>query len=136
MPQSSARQPQRALRGVLRADSDDELGDEDIPWEWIYNNADHEHLNDEGPSRKRKRTVQSRIVGARLGDFECRVGDTVLLKADGSNEAWVGIICEFVDDDGDEGEKAANFMWFSTAQEVRNKDRKRTDSLPVRDCYL
>lgn len=67
-----------------------------------------------------------KIVGARIGQFECRVGDCVLLKADGSNEAWVALICEFVDDD-DDGEKAANFMWFSTEKEIRNKDKKRSD---------
>jgi origin recognition complex subunit 1 len=63
-----------------------------------------------------------------MGSFECRLGDTVLLKADGSGEAWVGIICDFqADEDGD---KAANFMWFSSAQEIRNP-KKRTDFLEV-----
>lgn len=61
-----------------------------------------------------------------MGSFECRIGDSVLLKAEGSNEAWVGIICEFLEDDG-ENEMAANFMWFSTQAEIRNKDKKRTD---------
>ncbi|KAK3298918.1 P-loop containing nucleoside triphosphate hydrolase protein [Chaetomium fimeti] len=62
-----------------------------------------------------------------MGTFECYLGDTVLLKADGSNEAWVGIICEFQTDE--EGEKAAYFMWFSSSQEIRNPKKKRTDFL-------
>ncbi|KAH6627956.1 P-loop containing nucleoside triphosphate hydrolase protein [Chaetomium tenue] len=62
-----------------------------------------------------------------MGSFECYLGDTVLLKAEGSNEAWVGIICEFQTDE--EGEKAAYFMWFSSAQEIRNPKKKRTDFL-------
>ena len=127
----NSRKRQRPVPGVAREDSDDELGDEDHPWEWIMEENSPESPSAEGNSRKRKR-AQDRIVGARMGDFVCRLGDCVLLKADGSNEAWVAIVCEFVEDDGDDGEKAANFMWFSTAQEIRNKERKRTDALPVR----
>ncbi|CAM1507335.1 Fc.00g069760.m01.CDS01 [Cosmosporella sp. VM-42] len=120
----------RPAPGVSREDSDDELGSEDIPWEWIYNTQPTER-NEEGPQsdRKRRKVAGNKIVGAKIGNFECRIGDLVLLKADGSNEAWVAIICDFVDDDG-EGEKAANFMWFSTEKEIRNRDRKRTDFLP------
>ncbi|KLU89329.1 origin recognition complex subunit 1 [Magnaporthiopsis poae ATCC 64411] len=142
----------KPIPGVLRDDSDDELGDDDLPWEWIYDGvgpagdsngaAPDPSLPPPGePSqdaaangagrRKRKRapeTPEYKIVGARMGKFECRLGDTVLLKADGSNEAWVGLICDFVEDDGDEGEKAAHFMWFSTEREIRNKEKKRTDA--------
>lgn len=117
----------RALPGISREDSDDELGSDDLPWEWIYNVEDPERQNDDTPNnRKRRKVSGNKISGARMGSFECRVGDIVLLKAEGSNEAWVAIICEFVEDDG-EGDKAANFMWFSTEKEIRNKDRKRTD---------
>lgn len=131
---SSARSqaPRKAVPppGIARDDSDDELGDEDLPWEWIYGDA-HEGADANGTSRKRKRTtLEGKIVGARMGSFECRLGECVLLKAEGSNEAWVGIIDEFMDDDGDDGEKAASFMWFSTEQEIRNKQKKRTDFLP------
>jgi origin recognition complex subunit 1 len=56
----------------------------------------------------------------------------VLLKADG-NTAWVGIICDFIEEDV-EGEKAAKFLWFSSEREIRNKASKRTDFLPVRRC--
>jgi origin recognition complex subunit 1 len=119
----------KPVPGIVRDDSDDELGTEDHPWEWIYSSEATEPAIDNGSSRKRKRTLEDRIIGARMGDFQCSLGDTVLLKAEGSNEAWVGVICEFVDDD--EGEKAANFMWFSTEKEIRNKDKKRTDFYAV-----
>ncbi|KAG8412440.1 Origin recognition complex, subunit 1 [Metarhizium acridum] len=115
------------LPGISREDSDDELGSDDLPWEWIYNVEDSERANHDAQNdRKRRKVTGNKIVGARMGTFECRIGDTVLLKADGSNEAWVGIICEFVEDDG-EGDNAANFMWFSTEKEIRNKDKKRND---------
>lgn len=103
--------------GVAREDSDDELGLEDHPWEWIYA-ADGQ--DDEGDKA---------IVGARMGNFECKIGDCVLLKAEGPSEAWIGLICDFQDDE--EGEKAANFMWFSTEREIRNKEKKRRDALSV-----
>lgn len=104
--------------GVTREDSDDELGLDDHPWQWIYSN-DRQSMNRE-----------SRIVGARMGNFQCMIGDCVLLKAEGTGGAWIGLICGFQDDD-EEDEKAANFMWFSTEREIRNKQKKRTDSLPV-----
>ncbi|KAK2609013.1 Origin recognition complex, subunit 1 [Conoideocrella luteorostrata] len=115
------------LPGVNRGDSDDELGSDDLPWEWIYGveNSDRPGSNVQ-KDRKRRKVTANKIIGARMGSFECRIGDTVLLKAEGSNEAWVALICEFVEDDV-EGEKAANFMWFSTEKEIRNKDRKRDD---------
>lgn len=138
--------------GVTREDSDDELGLEDLPWEWIYGDRhqtrEETHnaaadgsgvanvsLNPRPRSRKRKGRYESSpdsesvIVGARMGSFECRVGDCVLLKAEGNNEAWVGLICELGEDE-DEG-KVANFMWFSTEKEIRNKEKKRTDFMKV-----
>jgi len=145
---------------VTREDSDDELGFEDLPWQWIYDRPDQaaqdgsniglegyesDSLDDAAttsliprPSRKRKHDDKSWqhskrvIIGARMGDFECKVGDCVLLKADGTNEAWVGIICEFVQDE-EEG-MMANFMWFSTEKEIRNKEKKRKDFMRV--CIL
>jgi origin recognition complex subunit 1 len=131
--------------GVAREDSDDELGLEDLPWEWIYGDqlqAEKETYSHSAAgyelvttNRKRKasdeRNAYARrdILGARLGSFECRVGDCVLLKADGNNEAWVGLICEFLEDE-EEG-KVANFMWFSTEKEIRNKEKKITDFMQV-----
>jgi origin recognition complex subunit 1 len=135
---SRAEQARQYLTGgaVLREDSDDELGYEDHPWEWIYD----EHANDDsaansqdGTPRKRKAAAyfqERRIVGARMGNFRCSVGDAVLLKAEG-NHAWVGIICEFIDD-LEEEEKMARFLWFASEQEIRNQSKKRTDFLPVR----
>lgn len=120
------RRRKKVISGVSREDSDDELGSDDLPWELIYNAAEPERSDAEG-DRKRRKVTGKNIVGARLGNFECRVGDCVLLKAEGSNEAWVAIICEFLEDEED-GEKTANFMWFSTEREVRNKERKRGDS--------
>ncbi|KAL8771171.1 MAG: hypothetical protein Q9209_003342 [Squamulea sp. 1 TL-2023] len=103
--------------GVFREDSDDELGLDDHPWEWIY--SEEIDNDDEEPDR---------IIGARMGDFKCSIGDCCLLKAEGTNEAWVGIICAFEEDE--DGDKGANFMWFSTEKEIRNKQKKRTDALP------
>lgn len=124
--------------GIVRDDSDDELGIVDHPWEWIYRSAgasiaDKAHQKgDDGAKVKSKTTGKDEaskpIVGARMGNFSCSVGDTVLLKAEG-NEAWVGLICDFLEDD--EGDKMASFMWFSTPREIRNKLKRRTDALEV-----
>ena len=104
--------------GVLREDSDDELGLEDHPWQWIHSKSANGKANE--------------IVGARMGQFECMVGDCVLLKAEGTKEAWIGLICNFQEDEDEDGdvEMAANFMWFSTEKEIRNKTKKRTDFVP------
>ena len=74
---------------VFREDSDDELGYEDHPWEWIYDEhgADDAQSEKNATPRKRKAARTSlgkRIVGARMGSFTCKVGDTVLLKAEGN----------------------------------------------------
>lgn len=119
-PKSKAERARQYLHGggILREDSDDELGLEDHPWEWIYASvADQDD------------TEVEQIIAARMGEFRCAIGDCCLLKAEGTNEAWVGIICAFQEDE-DDGEKAANFMWFSTDKEIRNKEKKRTDVLP------
>ncbi|KAI6854302.1 P-loop containing nucleoside triphosphate hydrolase protein [Hortaea werneckii] len=112
--------------GVLREDSDDELGVDDHPWEWIYDsNGGNETANG-----------QRHIVGARMGDFQCQIGDAVLLKAPVSNEAWVAIIYDFLegeeeDEDGEPvTEKKASMMWFSSEKEIRNSKKKRDDYLP------
>lgn len=122
----SRRQP----TGVTRDDSDDELGVEDHPWEWIYAEK-HAEPKEGWSSRKRKRVDESqpKIIGARMGSFECALGDTVFLKAEGSGEAWIAIICDFQDDV--DGEKTAHFMWFSSEKEIRNKHKKRSDNLWV-----
>ena len=119
---------------MFREDSDDELGYEDHPWEWIYDDNGIDDAPPEKTTSPRKRKAAptplgKRIVGARMGSFKCKVGDTVLLKAEG-NQAWVGIICDFHEDpDGDE--KMAQFLWFSSEKEIRNQSKKRSDFLPV-----
>lgn len=109
----------RLLSGasVTREDSDDELGLVDHPWEWIYAKEDGHEVD--------------KVVGARMGTFQCMLGECVLLKAEGSKEAWVGLICDFIEDVDEHG-KAANFMWFSSEKEIRNKQKKRADVMPVR----
>ncbi|KAI9801948.1 MAG: hypothetical protein M1825_003003 [Sarcosagium campestre] len=156
--------------GVSREDSDDELGLEDHPWEWLYahdtvsseaaikqisgqSGGEENHIDrvqrdsvrpegaltaqQDGNAGVHTTQIQQEpeskvIVGARMGGFYCKVGDTVLLKAEGNNQAWVGIICAFQDNaDAEDGEsKCASFMWFSSEKEIRSKDKKRTDFLP------
>lgn len=129
---------QRAKRylsggGVTREDSDDELGLEDHPWEWIYapssSIAETADGSREEPGANGEEG-KKRKLGAKMGNFQCYVGDCVLLKAEDVNEAWIGLICELLDNE-EEGEKSANFMWFSTEREIRNKEKKRMDFLPV-----
>ncbi|KAL8929799.1 MAG: hypothetical protein Q9208_000943 [Pyrenodesmia sp. 3 TL-2023] len=110
--------------GILREDSDDELGLEDYPWEWIYSSGTD---NDDAEP--------GQIVGACMGGFRCAIGDCCLLKAEGTNEAWVGIICAFEEDE-DDGEKGANFMWFSTDKEIRNKQKKSADEVNKNEVYI
>jgi origin recognition complex subunit 1 len=116
---------------VLREDSDDELGLEDHPWDFIH--ADSDNTSDNTATTN---NGAQRIVGARMGDFECYIGDTVLLKAPAGNEAWVAIIYDLSEgelEDDDSGEmvvqKKATMMWFSSEKEIRGKN-KRTDFLP------
>lgn len=131
------RRKRAAPTGIVREDSDDELGVDDHPWEWVY--AEEETADSRpkegGSIRKRKRVDEGKpkIVGARMGSFECAVGDIVFLKAEGSGEAWIAIICDFQDDD--DGEKTAHFMWFSSEKEIRNKHKKRTDHLWVSTLF-
>ncbi|KAF5550350.1 origin recognition complex subunit 1 [Fusarium phyllophilum] len=126
-PINSEENTKRQLSKVPQDLSDDELADVELSWQWIYNSTPTTERGDGTQSdRKRRKVTGDRIVGARIGQFECRIGDTVMLKADGSNEAWIALICEFVEDDG-EGEKAANFMWFSSEKEIRSRDKKRSD---------
>ncbi|EHK50078.1 hypothetical protein TRIATDRAFT_1963, partial [Trichoderma atroviride IMI 206040] len=108
------------------SDNNSETGE--LSWEWLYTTEQADNGEKGDGDRKRRRGVaSSKIAGARYGDFECRVGDTVMLKAaDGSIGAWVAIICDF-QEDSETGEMSANFMWFLTEKEIRNKGRKRED---------
>jgi len=130
---SKAEQARQILRkgDVVREDSDDELGYEDHPWEWIY----APQHNDPAVDNAKSNDKLSSVVGARMGTFECLIGDAVLLKAAG-NEAWVAIITGFSEGDieDDEGEmiwsKKATFLWFSSQKEIKNSAKKRDDVLP------
>lgn len=117
------RKVKRILEGggtVGRDDSDDELGTEDHPWEWIYESANLNSEDCDGPADDAKRSTPKRrkgrndsqpegkIIGVKNGNFQCFIGDTVLLKAEGHNEAWVGAICSFLYDENDD--MAANFL--------------------------
>ncbi|CBF87934.1 hypothetical protein AN1207.2 [Aspergillus nidulans FGSC A4] len=131
--------------GIIREDSDDELGEEDLPWEWIYdteldNNEETGkgvQASGETPKSSRRRSSrqsQRKIIGARTGPFECRIGDTVLLKSPEPGKDWAGIITEFLeeeDDEDDEPIKSANIMWFASPDEfMSTRNKRRADALP------
>src|SRR5436190_18291450 len=107
--------------GIFREDSDDELGHDDYPWEWIYGtentntkNNEFPNLTDDGvdsqtPTKTRNAApltaqhgLQRKIIGARMGSFECRLGQTVLLKSPDSGKDWAGIICEFLEEEDED----------------------------------
>ena len=124
---AKAERARKILAGVARDDSDDELGIDDHPWEWIYEKQvreeegevrDDEEDEEKSATARRYRStsvrhasIKQRIIGATMGSFRCRIGDTVLLKSEGKT-AWVGIICEFMETINEDGdlEKAAKFM--------------------------
>lgn len=129
--------------GLVREDSDDELGDEDLPWEWIYEedhddtNAEEEHEN--RPSRRRSSRPGAKkrptIIGARMGTFDCRLGQVVLLKSPEPGKDWVGIITQFLEEEDEDNEeemvKSAKIMWFASPDEfMSTKNKRRADALP------
>jgi origin recognition complex subunit 1 len=115
---AKAERARRILTGATlrRDDSDDELGLDDLPWQWVYAEEEEDVSGEENneaqepsskgkrgrPSRKVSKVQERKIVGAKMGQFECKVGDCILLKAD-SNEAWAGIICDFLEEDEEMG---------------------------------
>jgi origin recognition complex subunit 1 len=143
---ASTRAQQWMTKGALvRDDSDDELGVEDLPWDWIYDS--NEEIKEEpeakdGSPEKRSRRRSSRparqrrqIVGARMGQFECKIGEVVLLKSPEAGKDWVGIISEFLEeqdeDEEDEVVKSAKIMWFASPDEfMGTRNKRRTDALP------
>ncbi|PYH44448.1 origin recognition complex subunit 1 [Aspergillus saccharolyticus JOP 1030-1] len=133
--------------GLVRDDSDDELGEEDHPWEWIYDTEDNNEQDSkptadpsqDTPKSMRKRSARPnanrsrKIIGARMGSFECALGQVVLLKSPEPGKDWIGIITEFLeqDDDDDEVIKSANIMWFASPDEfMSTKNKRRSDALP------
>lgn len=143
LPQSRRNARQRTQQwmtkgAVFRDDSDDELGYEDHPWDWIY---EDEEVNDGSPQKSSRRrssrppTKRRTIIGARMGTFECRLGQVVLLKSPEPGKDWAGIITEFVEEEDDEDEdeviKSANIMWFASPDEfMSTRNKRRTDALP------
>ncbi|KAI5294354.1 Origin recognition complex, subunit 1 [Ascosphaera acerosa] len=183
--------------GILHEDSDDELGDEDHPWEWIYDDAGDRDGDGDGdgdkangtangnnggkggggvvgatpskrsrPKSRTKRRVKRRIVGARMNQFECRVGDAVLLKSPEAGHDWAGLICEFLEEacelfdgeqstddqttrngsgdgdgdgapDDDNGKiKCANIMWFASPDEFMATKKKRRGDALPNEQYI
>lgn len=123
---AKAERARKILAGATlrRDDSDDELGDDDIPWEWVFtgdadigeeDEENPENANVKGrrgrPARKASRSNERKIIGAKMGPFECKIGDCVLLKAD-SNEAWAGIICDFLEEDDEKGITVMCKEWY------------------------
>lgn len=131
--------------GIIRDDSDDELGKEDLPWEWIFDvdiDDASESKNTPEPSRetpkasrrRSSRQPQRKIIGARMGSFECKLGEVILLKSPEPGKDWVGIITQFreeEDDEEDEPIKSANIMWFASPDEfISTRNKRRNDALP------
>ncbi|KAF7507144.1 hypothetical protein GJ744_010957 [Endocarpon pusillum] len=137
-PQKSDKKQEWLTKGGLaREDSDDELGVEDVPWSWIYDEDTDLHDLDKTPTRKRKAKTLTqsarKIKGAKMGSFTCYVGDTVLLKSPEQGKDWAGIISHFSEtNDDDEEEMSASVMWFCSPEELSRgkKSRLRTDLLP------
>ena len=144
-PGSKQRRKWLTKGGFAREDSDDELGDDDLPWEWVYSDDTtikaQEDEQDVGntPSRKRKSSATSSssrkvvIIGAKMGTFSLKIGDTVLLKSPEQGKDWAGIICAFSDvDDDDEEEMCAHIQWFCSPEELSGGKnfKPRSDVLP------
>jgi origin recognition complex subunit 1 len=131
--------------GIIRDDSDDELGHEDLPWEWIYEtesgeNGKLETIPEEPENtpksarRRSSRQTRQRIVGARMGTFVCKIGEVILLKSPEPGKNWVGIITEFLEEEDEEDQeiiKYANIMWFASPDEfISTRNKRRMDALP------
>ena len=110
--------------GLLREDSDDELGYEDHPWQWIYEDEANGLPNDnEISAQKRKaNTLEAKkrlICGARMGSFSVHIGDVVLLKSPEQGKDWVGLACSFSEkNEDDEEEMCIHIQWFCTPEEL------------------
>lgn len=130
---------------LVRDDSDDELGVEDLPWNWIYDTNEETNqetvINDGSPLKRGRRRSshlarqKPKIIGAQMGQFQCKVGEVVLLKSPEAGKDWVGIITEFVEeedeDEEDEVLKSVNIMWFASPDEfMGTRNKRRTDALP------
>ncbi|OCT44764.1 Origin recognition complex subunit 1 [Cladophialophora carrionii] len=126
--------------GLRREDSDDELGYEDHPWHWIYE-EDEKSLGDQrSPSKKRKASAidgKKKPIGARMGSFSVRVGDSVLLKSPEQGKDWVGLACDFSDknEDGEE-EMCVHIQWFCTPEELMSGKRSKLPDVLPNESYI
>ena len=139
--------------GLAREDSDDELGCDDLPWQWIYSdevsklqeidqNVEHtpsrkrkaSEISGQLSGRKRKRT----IVGARMGHFSVRIGDAVLLKSPEAGKDWAGLVCAFSEvDDEDDEEMCAHIQWFCSPEELSGgKNFKPRSDVLQNETYI
>lgn len=126
---AKAAKARKLLQGSNVQDSSDE-DEDDQPWEWIYDKSskgkeevegsDEESADEDDtlktPRKRKARNVKTyvgrRIIGARKGKFTCRVGDTVLVRSEGS-QTWVAMIwrfCEVEEEDSGVMVKGAEFM--------------------------
>ncbi len=128
--------------GLRRDDSDDELGYDDHPWRWIYNDEDPPILDDQTtPSKKRKASAldgkKKTIIGARMGSFSVRIGDSVLLKSPEQGKDWVGLACDFSDDNEDgEKEMCVHVQWFCTPEELMSGKRTKLPDVLPNEAYI
>ena len=137
-----AKEKHYSSKGALtRDDSDDELGYEDLPWQWTYNGdespeSDEDFANRDAVPKKRKASRalrKQRIIGARMGNFSVAIGDAVLLKSPEQGKDWVGLICGFSEtDEDDEEEMCAHIQWFCSPEELDfgRRGRAKPDILP------
>jgi len=128
--------------GLQREDSDDELGYEDHPWEWIYDSDNIEQPPEEENKNTRKRKASAlkdsskpaaTIIGAQMGSFSVRVGDAVLLKSPEQGKDWVALICSFSEtNEDDEDEMSVYVQWFCSPEELAfgKRSKIRPDVLP------
>ncbi|RPA98322.1 P-loop containing nucleoside triphosphate hydrolase protein [Choiromyces venosus 120613-1] len=110
-PPTKKKQPnltrvRKILHGVQREDSDDELSDEDLPWEWIYS-------GDPKVGDMKGEGLQGEAYIGMICEFD-------------EEERKL--------EDGGGVEMMANVMWFSTEFEVKNREKKRVDYLPNELC--
>ena len=119
--------------GLSREDSDDELGYDDIPWKWVYDDngkaPKKSKAGDQGTGRNDKN-----IVGAEMGSFSVKIGDAILLKSPEKGKDWAALICSFsnTDDDGEE-DMCANVQWFCSPEELSltaPSKKPRPETLP------
>lgn len=120
--------------GLSRDDSDDELGYDDLSWEWLYSNEPAKDAVVGGSSKKRKASEMQdpKIIGAMMGNFVVKIGDAVLLKSPEQGKDWAGLICAFSDtDEDDEGEMCAHIQWFCAPDELLSGPGRKSKDMPA-----